>query len=154
MPLFSKKKLSPAPANKPASRSQATQSQQSICTCSAHALRIDPRSGPSSSPFPRYYFTLSTIATAAGELFLFGGNTYDRKRNDVYVISTRDFSTTLLRTSGDVPKPLTAHCAVFTGTTLFIWGGRLDFSDQVMQNQTHDDSLYLLNLSTSDLLLS
>ncbi|KAI0277397.1 hypothetical protein BGY98DRAFT_979994, partial [Russula aff. rugulosa BPL654] len=40
-----------------------------VCTWSAHA----PQSGPSPSPFPRDSHTLTAIATAAGELFLFGG---------------------------------------------------------------------------------
>jgi hypothetical protein len=64
------------------------------------------------------------------------------------VISTRDFSTTLLETSGDVPSPRFGHCAVLNSTILLIWGGKTDFSDQNAQNQSHDDSLYLLNLGT------
>jgi hypothetical protein len=71
--------------------------------------------------------------------------------NDLHVISTRDFSTTLLQTSGDVPSPRSAHCAVLTNTTLLIWGGTTDLS---AQNQSNDDSFYLLNFGTSDLLMS
>jgi hypothetical protein len=67
------------------------------------------------------------------------------------MISTRDFSTTLLQTSGDVPSPRLGHRAVLTSTTLLIWGGRTDFSDQNAQNPSNDDSFYLLNLGTSDL---
>jgi hypothetical protein len=85
-------------------------------------------------------------------LFLFGGKTHGGLQNDLYVISTRDFSTTLLQTSGDVPSPRIAHCSVLTSTTtLLIWGGRTDFSDQEAQNQSNDDSFYLLNLGTPDL---
>jgi hypothetical protein len=178
MPLFSKKKPYPfnsAPANKLAPQSQATQSQQrqpaarsptesqsqsqshsqslqqkqqsqSVLPWSAHASQ----SGASPSPFPRYYHALSTIATATGELFLFGGTTYGRIHNDLYMISTRDFSTTLLNTSGDIPSPRCAHCAVLTSTTLLIWGGKTELSDQNAQSQS-DDSFYLLNLGTSDL---
>ena len=68
------------------------------------------------------------------------------------MISTRDFSTTLLQTSGDVPSPRYGHTAVVTDTdtTLLIWGGKTDFSDQNAQNPDNDDSFYLLNLGTSD----
>jgi hypothetical protein len=112
-----------------------------------------PPSGRWSSPFPRSHHALSTTATAAGELFLFGGFGYRARSpsNDLYVISTRGFSTTLLQTSGDVPNPRYAHRAVLTGTTLLIWGGTTDCSKHNAQDQSDDDSFYLLNLGTSDL---
>ena len=77
-----------------------------------------PPSGQSPSPFPRHSHALSTTATAAGEVFLFGGKTHDRILNDLYVISTRDFPTTLLQTSGDDSSPRYGHCAVLTSTIL------------------------------------
>ena len=107
-----------------------------------------PLFGQWPSPFPRYFHALSTTATTANELFLFGGRTPpdDRIRNDLYVISTRNFSTTLLQTSGDVPSPRYGHRAVATSTFLLVWGGTTDHNDSTSSN---DDSLYLLNLSTS-----
>jgi hypothetical protein len=124
---------------------QEKQQSQLVGPWSAHA----PPSGQSSSPFLRQAYALSTSATAAGELFLFGGYVQSSRSpsNDLYVISTRDFSTTLLQTSGDVPSPRFGHCAVLTSTNLLIWGGTTNFSEQ-------DDSLYLLKLGASDLLLS
>ena len=162
-----------APTNEPASRShgqqvrfsaaksqsqsesqspQQTQQSQSLYPWSAHT----PPSGQWPTPFPRLFHALSTTATATGELFLFGGlgHSSESPRNDLYVISTRDFSTTLLQTSGDVPNPRYRHRAVLTSTILLIWGGMANFSDRIIQNQALDDSLYLLNLGTSDLLLS
>ena len=120
--------------------SQQTLQSQPLYPWSAHT----PPSGRCPSPFPRYFHALSTIATAAGELFLFGGVSHDRMRNDLYVISTRDFSTTLLQTRGDIPEPRNGHCAVLTSTTFLIWGGRTDFS-------VLDDSFYLLDLGTSNI---
>ena len=68
------------------------------------------------------------------------------------MISTRDFSTTLLQTSGDVPSPRYGHRAVLTSTILMIWGGgEKNVRDQNKQNQAVDNSLYLLNLGTPDL---
>ena len=132
---------------------QQTQQSQPVYPWSAHA----PPSGQSSSPFLRNAHSLSTSATAAGELFLFGGYVHSSQSasNDLYVFSTRNFSTTPLRTSGNIPTPRYAHRAVFTNTILLIWGGGgMNFRELVKQNQAMDDSLYLLNLGSSDLLLS
>jgi hypothetical protein len=131
---------------------QEKQQSRPVCPWSAHA----PPFGQSPSPFLRHFHAHSTSANAAGELFLFGGYVHRSRSpsNDLYVISTRDFSTTLLQTSGDVPSPRYGHRAVLTSTTLLIWGGSVDFSYQNAQNQNNDDSFYLLNLGTSDLLMS
>src|SRR5580658_1896567 len=143
MPFSSQKKI---PFNNPPANgiaSQSTQQPQPVCTWSAHA----PKSGPSPSPFPRSYHSLTAIATAAGELFLFGG--YVTRSSDLYVISTRDFSTTILQTSGEVPTPRWQHRTALIGTTLLICGGSTTSGD-VAPN----DLLYLLNLGTSDPLMS
>jgi hypothetical protein len=129
MPFFSRKKQQPGP----------------VCTWSAHG----PQSGPSPSPFPRRAHTLT--ATVAGELLLFGGWAQGAANSDLYNFSTRDFSTTLLQTSGEVPSPRYAHGAALIGTTLLIYGGHTTIGDQ---NELNHDSVYLLNLGTSDLLMS
>ena len=112
--------------------------------------------GPSSSPFFRGFHALYPTATVAGELFLFGGYVHSSESpsNDLYLISTRNFSVTHLQTSGDVPSPRYGHRAVLTSTILLIWGGWTGFSDQKTKNHSNDDSFYLLNLGTSYLLMS
>lgn len=130
--------------------SQQDQQPQPVCKWSAHA----PQSGSSTSPFPRYYHALSATATAAGELFLFGGYINTISSDDLYVISTRDFSTTLLRASGEVPSPRGAHDAALTSTDLLIWGGKRGYSNADVLNRPLDDSLRLLNLGTSSILMS
>ncbi len=129
-----------APAIKLASDSQP------VNPWSAHAL---PLVGQSPSPFPRYDHALSTTATATGELFLFGGYPHNSPSNDLYVFSTRDFSTALLRTSGETPSPRGGHGAALTSSHLLVWGGLTNFGGKNMQNQDHDDSLHLLNLGMS-----
>ena len=126
--------------------SQQNHQSQPICPWSAHT----PPFGRSQSPFPRSSHALSTAPNTPGKLFFFGGYVHSSRHanNDLYVISTQNFSTTLLQTSGDVPDPRYAHGAVFTGTTLVVWGGVL------RKHQCNDDSLYLLNIGTSDLLMS
>jgi hypothetical protein len=98
--MFSSRKKKHSPSNSAPANGLASQTQQSppLYPWSAHS----PPSGQWPSPFPRRFYALSTTATAtAGELFLFGGQTHDRStHNDLYVISIRDFSTTLLQTSG------------------------------------------------------
>ncbi|KAI0267956.1 hypothetical protein BGY98DRAFT_374637 [Russula aff. rugulosa BPL654] len=142
---FSRKKI--PSNNSPVDRiaSQSTQQpvpDRPVCTWSAHA----PQSGPSPSPFPRYCHSLTAIATAAGELFLFGGYVRDRTSSDLYVISTRDFSTTLLQTSGEIPTPRYGHRVALIGTTLLICGGKQDSWDFVPNH----DSLSLLNLESRE----
>ena len=122
---------------------------QPVYPWSAHSL---PLAQSLPSPFYRHFHALSTSATAAGELYLFGGYAHgsETPTNDLYVISTQDLSTTLLQTSGDAPSPRFGHTTVVTGTTLLIWGGKTDFSDQNAENPSNDDSFYLLDLGTSD----
>jgi hypothetical protein len=144
--LFSQKKISSntPPANELASHE--TQQPQPV-TWSAHALQ----SGSSPSPFPRFSHTLTATANGAGELFLFGGYAHGRENSDLYVFSTRDLSTTLLQPGGEVPTPRYGHCAALIGITLLICGGKARSGDQ---NRLNHDSLYLLNLGTSDPFMS
>ena len=131
-------------------RPQNNKQPRPICTWSAHA----PQSGPSPPPFPRYCHALTATATAASELFIFGGYVHGSASNDLYVFSTQDFATTLLQTSGKVPSPRVAPGAALTDTNLLIWGGMTNFGDQNVLNQRPDDSLYLLNLGTSYISMS
>lgn len=110
-----------------------------------------PPSGPSPSPFPRYGHALPACATPAGELFLFGGLVHDSARNDLYVFSTRDLSATLLQTSGEVPSPRVGHAGALVSSVFLIWGGDTNTGGQEAPNDPQDDSLYLLNLGTSNL---
>ncbi len=170
--FFSRKKHSPSNSaspdiNGPASQSQATNTQQlQVSTKSQSQLHSQspqpnqqsqvvypwsthtPPFGPSPSPFPRNGHTLSMVSTIAGELLLFGGYVHSSKStsNDLYVFSTRDFSTTLLRTSGETPSPRAGHAVALTKTDLLIWGGMRRLNGEYKGS---DDSLYLLNLGTS-----
>ena len=138
---------------------------QSVNPWSEHRLNLLPptllsesvspfRVGPSPSPFPRCGHALPAIASAAGELFLFGGLVHKSARNDLYVFSTRDYSATLLQTKGDIPSPRFGHASAHISTLLVIWGGATSTGEQGMPSGPYDDSLYLLNLGTLNLLMS
>jgi hypothetical protein len=136
---------------------------QSVHPWSVHRLNLLPPTvlskkapppGPSPSPLPRFGHALSATPTAAGELFLFGGLAHGSLRNDLYVISTRDLSTTLLQTRGELPSSRFGHAGARISTVLLIWGGATNIGDQAVPNKPEDDSLYLLNLGTLDLLMS
>ncbi|KAI0066487.1 hypothetical protein BV25DRAFT_1820444 [Artomyces pyxidatus] len=101
---------------------------------------------PSPSPFPRYGHALPATATAAGELFLFGGLVHESARNDLYVFSTRDLSATLLQTSGEIPSPRVGHASALVSSVLLVWGGDTKTDGRARPNDRQDDSLYLLNL--------
>ncbi|KAI9461164.1 hypothetical protein F5148DRAFT_1286680 [Russula earlei] len=109
--------------------------------------RLPP--GPLPSPFPRYGHALPATATAAGELFLFGGLVHESARNDLFVFSTRDLSATLLQTSGEIPSPRVGHAAALVGDILLIWGGDMSTRGQEAP-EPQDDSLYLLNLASRE----
>jgi len=145
MPFFSRKNKH-SPSNSAPVIGLASHSQ--LYPWSAHA----PQLRKSPSPFPRFDHALSTTATAAGELFLFGGEADGSLRNDLYVFSTRDFSTTLLYTSGETPSRRGGHGVALTSTLLFVWGGWTVANN--VNDQHYDDSLYLLNFGMSDLFMS
>ena len=143
MPSSRKKHhFNPPPAN--GLPSQSTQQPRPVCTWSSHV----PQSGPLPLPFPRYSHALTASATAAGELFLYGGCLPSGfPGGDLYAFSTRDFSITPLQTIGEVPGPRSAHGAALISTTLLICGGETD----IEQNVLNHHPLFLLNLGTSDL---
>ena len=113
-----------------------------------------PPSKLSPSPFPRFGHALSATASATGELFLFRSYVDGSARNDSYAFLWWELSATLLQTSGEVPSPRLRHASARFGTVLLIWGGTTNVSDQGEIRGPYDDSLYLLNIGTPNLLIS
>jgi Galactose oxidase, central domain len=154
MPFFSKKQQRQQPLSLPLPVCIWWECRLNLLppTClSQNASPLPSPSEPSPSPFPREFFALPATANPDGELFLFGGDEYnDSLHNDLYVFSTRDLSTTLLQTSGEIPSPRCGHAGARIGTILLTFGGKPEVGYQGVL----DDSLYLLNLGTFDLLMS
>jgi hypothetical protein len=101
---------------------------------------------PSPSPFPRYGHALPATGTQSGELFLFGGLVRETARNDLYLFSTRDLSTTLLQTAGEIPSPRVGHASALVSSVLIVWGGDTKTDPKSKPTDKQDDGLYLLNL--------
>ena len=110
---------------------------------------VAPPQTPSPSPFPRYGHALPSTATSSGELFLFGGLVREQVRNDVYLISTRELSATMLQTTGEIPSPRVGHASALVGSVLIVWGGDTKTNNKSKPGDSHDDGLYLLNLCMS-----
>ena len=157
----------PEPKPEPGSSIQATsrtnRPPNHPASWSVHRLNLLPptflrKNAPTSelspSPFPRFGHALSATASAAGELFLFGGFAGGSARNDFYAFSwwelSATLSATLLETSGEVPSPRLRHASTRFGTVLLIWGGATNFNDQDQIIGPYDDSLYMLNIGTLD----
>ena len=147
-----------SPVTAAAQQQQQQQSRQPTYPWSQRKLNLNPpvtiqRPGvappqaSSPSPFPRYGHALPSTATASGELFLFGGLVREQVRNDVYLISTRELSATMLQTTGEIPSPRVGHASALVGSVLIVWGGDTKTSStQLNPSDSHDDGLYLLNL--------
>ncbi|PCH33914.1 hypothetical protein WOLCODRAFT_22329 [Wolfiporia cocos MD-104 SS10] len=140
-----------------AQQQQAAQQQRPAYPWSQRRLQLPPpvtipKSGlapptaPSPSPFPRYGHALPASATSSGELFLFGGLVRETVRNDLYLLSTRDLSATLLQTSGEIPSPRVGHASAIVGSVLIVWGGDTKTNNKARPGDKQDDGLYLLNL--------
>ncbi|KAG9001695.1 Negative regulator of mitotic exit [Tulasnella sp. JGI-2019a] len=100
----------------------------------------------SPSPFPRYGHSLPPVASASGELFLFGGLVKEQVKNDLYSFSTRDLSATLIETKGEIPPARVGHASALVSSVLIVWGGDTKTNDADKQ----DEGLYLLNLGTRE----
>jgi hypothetical protein len=59
-----------------------------------------------------------------------------------------------MKTTGDAPSPRAGHVCARIGDSLLIWGGVTNVDDRRNFIGPYDDSLYLLNLGTLDLLMS
>lgn len=107
---------------------------------------IPPATVPSPSPFPRYGHSLPLNASQSGELFLFGGLVHESVKNDLYLFGTRDVSSTLIQTTGEIPPPRVGHTSALISSVLIVWGGDTKQRDTDKQ----DEGLYLLNLGTRE----
>ncbi|KAG8928201.1 Negative regulator of mitotic exit [Tulasnella sp. 418] len=94
-----------------------------------HSNGPPPTNTASPSPFPRYGHSLTPVASATGELFLFGGLIREQPKNDLYSFSIRDPSATLIETKGEIPPPRVGHASTIINSVLIVWGGDTTTND-------------------------
>jgi hypothetical protein len=150
--MFSNPWKKSSPSKSAPATSQSTQQQPqpdhlwSVLRPTFRSKGFPPSTSP--SPFSRHSHILST--TAAGELLFFGGRAHGSLRNDLYVVSTRDYSVTFLKTTGEVPSPRFLSAGVLVNNVLLIFGGATEVDNDGYPTG-NDDSLYLLSLGALDL---
>lgn len=92
---------------------------------------------------------MPTVATATGELYLFGGLVRETVRNDLYQFNTRDLAAKLMQTGGEIPSPRVGHASAVVSSVLIVWGGDTKTDSKSKPTDKQDDGLYLLNLGVS-----
>lgn len=122
-----------------------------------------PPGAVSPSPFPRYGHAANSIASPAGEVYLFGGLVRESVKNDLYIVHVDRVSqqptttqqgamtlggvnATLVQTTGEIPPPRVGHATILVSNVLILWGG----DTKVRADDKQDEGLYLLNLSTRE----
>ncbi|KAF8482629.1 hypothetical protein DFH94DRAFT_373498 [Russula ochroleuca] len=149
--MFSNPWKKSSPSKSAPATSQSTQQQPqpdhlwSVLRPTFRSKGFPPSTSP--SPFSRHSHILST--TAAGELLFFGGRAHGSLRNDLYVVSTRDYSVTFLKTTGEVPSPRFLSAGVLVNNVLLIFGGATEVDNDGYPTG-NDDSLYLLSLASRE----
>ncbi|GAA5906771.1 hypothetical protein JCM6882_003297 [Rhodosporidiobolus microsporus] len=137
----------------------------SSSTAPSSPLPAEPVLGyQSPPPFPRYGHSVNPVASANGDLYLFGGLVQNTVKNDLYVAhcaaavaqaaagspgaagGSAPLQVALLETRGEVPGPRVGHASVSVGNVLIVWGG----DTKTRPEERQDDGLYLLNLSTRE----
>jgi hypothetical protein len=157
----------------------STRSQSVVYPWSQRSLVMNPprfldetRQAPpgalSPSPFPRYGHAANSLASAAGEVYLFGGLVRESVKNDLYTVYVDKViqppgtappgappgtvalgggvNATLVQTTGEIPPPRVGHATVLVSNVLILWGG----DTKVRADDKQDEGLYLLNLSTRE----
>ncbi|CAJ0758109.1 13112_t:CDS:10 [Entrophospora sp. SA101] len=90
------------------------------------------------NPFPRYGHS-ATDVTYDNDLFLFGGSSKQRLKNDVFVIEVNSLNVLAFTTSGEIPSPRIGHVHVNFRNYMIVFGGLTENQDKL------DDSLYVLD---------
>ncbi len=87
---------------------------------------------PGTNPGPRDSFSL-VYDDANARLILYGGQYYDGQYlynyNDVWAVDVKSPAWTLIVPTGDVPRTLESHTAIYNGrSSMYSWGGLIDAS--------------------------
>ncbi|KAH7339126.1 hypothetical protein B0J17DRAFT_659920 [Rhizoctonia solani] len=119
-----------------------------------------------SNPFPRCGHS-SVMTGSSGDIFIFGGMVGNKLKNDTWKIRfVRDpdasfvlgeslahinIEASLVKTTGEAPKPRVGHLSAMAGDLLIVWGGATSVSVEETTRRlkdTSDNCIYTLNTNT------
>ncbi|KAL4991041.1 hypothetical protein BDW68DRAFT_17612 [Aspergillus falconensis] len=136
------------------SESQAQRPQQSTSPVSSPGSSLYPWSqrrlnfsSPQANPFPRYGAAINAVASKEGDIYMMGGLIDGSTvKGDLWMLesSSGNLSCFPIATVSEGPGPRVGHASLLVGNAFIVFGG----DTKVDENDTLDDTLYLLNTSS------
>ncbi|KAL6237647.1 hypothetical protein BDW75DRAFT_70669 [Aspergillus navahoensis] len=136
------------------SESQTQRPQQSTSPVSSPGSSLYPWSqrrlnfsSPQANPFPRYGAAINAVASKEGDIYMMGGLIDGSTvKGDLWMLesSSGNLSCFPIATVSEGPGPRVGHASLLVGNAFIVFGG----DTKVDENDTLDDTLYLLNTSS------
>ncbi|GES62800.1 cell polarity protein [Aspergillus terreus] len=104
-------------------------------------------SSPQGNPFPRYGAAVNAVASKEGDIYMMGGLIDGSTvKGDLWMIESSGgtLSCFPIATVSEGPGPRVGHASLLVGNAFIVFGG----DTKVDENDTLDDTLYLLNTSS------
>ncbi|KAK2767397.1 hypothetical protein FQN54_003553 [Arachnomyces sp. PD_36] len=102
---------------------------------------------PQANPFPRYGATVNAVASKEGDIYMMGGLVDGSTvKGDLWMVesNTGSLSCFPIATVSEGPGPRVGHASLLVGNAFIVFGG----DTKMDENDTLDDTLYLLNTSS------
>lgn len=100
---------------------------------------------PQGNPFPRYGAAINAVASKEGDIYMMGGLIDGSTvKGDIWKIESGNLSCGPIATIAEGPGPRVGHASLLVGNAFIVFGG----DTKVDENDTLDDTLYLLNICT------
>lgn len=100
---------------------------------------------PHGNPFPRYGAAINAVASKEGDIYMMGGLIDGSTvKGDIWKIESGNLSCAPIATIAEGPGPRVGHASLLVGNAFIVFGGDTKVDD----NDTLDDTLYLLNICT------
>ncbi|KAH1630784.1 hypothetical protein KXX39_002083 [Aspergillus fumigatus] len=104
-------------------------------------------STPQGNPFPRYGAAINAVASKEGDIYMMGGLIDGSTvKGDLWMVESSggNLSCFPIATVSEGPGPRVGHASLLVGNAFIVFGG----DTKVDENDTLDDTLYLLNTSS------
>ena len=104
---------------------------------------------PETNPFPRYGAAINSVASKEGDIYMMGGLIDGSTvKGDLWMIESSGggLNCVQVATVSEGPGPRVGHASLLVGNAFIVFGG----DTKIDENDTLDDTLYLLNTCTCD----